>query len=236
MRVGLSIVAVCAVLSWSAPASTNISKVASKEGVSARGTNQGKAKTCCGYPLSPALGFRMTFYWLAFERPVPGQVRDTELYTLNGHFYGAFSEQFVKDLRMEGSGILADGRVVNWAGKCDYGIGTCYEELDVKTFPYGRGVGRRPLVPFRSIAVDPNVIPYDEPVYLPELDGMVLPDGSIHDGCVRADDRGGWIRRRHIDFFVVTRENYEYLLNQLWGLSRVTPHIEDARCEYLRRR
>ena len=46
---------------------------------------------------------------------------------------------------------------------------------------------------------------------------------------------GGWIRRNHIDFFAVTRENYEFLLYQLWGLTRITPHIEDARCEYLRR-
>lgn len=222
------------VLGWSSVAVPNTAKVA-KEGVAVKGINRGKAKACCGYPLSPELGFRLTFYWLAFERPTPGEVADVELYDRNGYFFGAFSRSFVKALRMEGTGILADGRVVNWAGNCDYGVGACFEELDVKQFPYGRGVGLRPLVPFRSIAVDPKIIPYDEPVYIPEIDGMRLPDGSIHDGCVRADDRGGGIRRRHIDFFVVTRANYELLLDRLWGLTRVTPHIEDARCEYLRR-
>jgi len=249
MRVGLSIAAVCSVLGWSVHGTTNVgrvaknrvatvnsSKVAGKEGAAVKGLAAAKTKTCCGYPLSAPLGFRMTFYWLAFEHPALGQARDDELYTRNGQFYGAFSRRFVKELRMEGTGILANGRVVNWAGKCDYGVGACFEELDVNKYPYGRGVGGRSLVPFRSIAVDPKVIPYGEPVYLPELDGMVLPDGSIHDGCVRADDKGGWIRRKHIDFFVVTKQNYEYLLNQLWGLSRVTPYIEDARCEYLRRR
>lgn len=219
---------------WSADAFTNVTKV-DKEGVAAKGVVHSKAKTCCGYPLSQTLGFKMTFYWLAIQKPSPGETEDTELYTMDGYFFGSFSKQYVRDLKMEGSGILADGRVVNWAGKCNYGVGTCFEELNVDKFPYGRGVGRRPLVPFRSIAVDPRIIPYDEPVYIPEIDGMVLPDGSIHDGCVRADDTGGWIKRRHVDFFVVTKQNYQFLLDQLWGLTRITPHIEDARCEYLRR-
>ena len=45
--------------------------------------------------------------------------------------------------------------------------------------PFGRGAKRRNLTPFKSVAVDPRLIPIGEPVYVPELDGLPLPDGSI---------------------------------------------------------
>jgi hypothetical protein len=63
---------------------------------------------------------------------------------------------------------------------------------------------------------------------------MVLPDGSIHDGCVRADDTGGGIKQRKMDFYVVAYSNFRFLLQELWGVNWVTPHIQAPRCEYLR--
>jgi len=137
---------------------------------------------------------------------------------------------------MEGSGVLADGRVINYDGRCDFGVGTCFEELDPDRHPYGRGAGHRPLVPFKSVAVDPRLVPIGEPLYIPEFDGMLLPDGSFHDGCVRADDTGGGIKKRKMDFFVVNYGNFRFLLNMLWNVIWVTPYIEDPRCEYLRQR
>ena len=95
-------------------------------------------------------------------------------------------------------------------------------------------IAKRPLTPFKSVAVDKNVIPIGEPLYIPEFDGLQLPDGSIHDGCVRADDTGGGIKKRKMDFFVVTYGNFRFLLDQLLGVSWITPHIEAPRCEYLR--
>src|SRR6266550_2331440 len=66
---------------------------------------------------------------------------------------------------------------------------------------WGRGAFGRPLVPYRSIAVDPRVVPRGTRVYIQELDGMPLPDGSMHDGWVTADDIGGRIRGQHFDIF-----------------------------------
>ena len=63
---------------------------------------------------------------------------------------------------------------------------------------------------------------------------MVLPDGSIHDGCVRADDTGGGIKKRKMDFFVVTYGNFRFLLDELESVTWITPHIQSPRCEYLR--
>ncbi len=68
----------------------------------------------------------------------------------------------------------------------------------------GCGVRQSPLMPFRTIAVDPGVIPLESLVYVPELRGRPFSlDGHtyLHDGYLFASDRGGAIRGRHIDIF-----------------------------------
>ena len=203
----------------------------------------GRDPYCCGYPLAENLGFRLRFYWLAREGDFDesdeiqgSDVDEVDLYTRDGMFIGAYSYKFAWHLRMEGSGLLLDGRVLNTHGNCKFGLGKCFETLDVDRHPFGRGAGRRPLVPFKSVAVDPTLIPIGEPLYIPELDGIMLPDGSIHDGCVRADDTGGGIKKRKMDFFVVSYGNFRFLLDELWGIDWMTPHIEAPRCAYMKDR
>jgi hypothetical protein len=210
---------------------------------------RGKNKLCCGYPLVDDLQWALRFYWLTREvdyQEVHGvniprggacalpANRWVEMYTRDGMFIGRVQERFACSLKLEGSGLMMDDRVLNYAGLCKYGYGTCFEQLDVRQYPFGRGAGTRPLIPFKSVAVDPTVIRIGEPLYIPEFDGLPLPDGSIHDGCVRADDTGGGIKKRKMDFFVVTYGNFRFLLDQLLGVSWITPHIEAPRCEYLR--
>jgi 3D (Asp-Asp-Asp) domain-containing protein len=211
---------------------------------------RGKDKLCCGYPLVEDLGFALRFYWLSLEQdyddpenvnvPKSGGIRTVprrtyvELYTPQGYYFGRVPERFAWSLRLEGSGLMKDGRIINYTGKCGYGYGTCFEQLDVAQHPFGRGAGLRPLIPFKSVAVDPRLVPIGEPIYIPEFDGLVLPDGSIHDGCVRADDTGGGIKRRKMDFFVVTYGNFRFLLDELQNVTWITPHVEAPRCEYLR--
>jgi 3D (Asp-Asp-Asp) domain-containing protein len=211
---------------------------------------RGKDKRCCGYPLVDQLGWALRFYWLSFESEYdgPGPIERTkpgskkkispssfvEIYTPEGFFFGRISELFASRMKLEGTGLLDDGRLVNYAGPCAWGYGTCFEEIDRREYPFGRGAGTRPLVPFKSVAVDPRVVPIGEPLYIPEFDGMVLPDGSIHDGCVRADDTGGGIKKRKMDFFVVTYGNFRFLLDELLNVTWITPQIQAPRCQYLR--
>ncbi|HVK78143.1 MAG TPA: 3D domain-containing protein [Kofleriaceae bacterium] len=202
---------------------------------------RGKNKLCCGYQLVPELQWALRFYWLAreedFDEPDEIEYQDvdsTDIYNRRGFYVGTFSQKFIWHLRMEGSGLLADGRVINYAGACKYGTGTCFETLDWREYPFGRGARRRTLTPFKSVAVDPKLIPLGEPLYIVEFDGMRLPDGSVHDGCVRADDTGGGIKLRKMDFFVVTYGNFRWLLQELWGVNWITPVVEAPRCEYLR--
>lgn len=201
----------------------------------------GKNKLCCGYPLAGVEEWALRFYWMAkeddFDDPEEIAYADpdaVELYTPRGFFLGAVPDRFAWELRMEGSGILNDGRIINYAGPCNYGYGTCFEELNIKRHPFGRGARRRPLVPFKSVAIDPQVVPIGDPLYIPELDGIPLPDGSVHDGCVRADDTGGGIKKQKMDFFVVTYGNFRFLLSELWNRQVITPHVQAPRCEYLR--
>lgn len=241
----LALVVVCAIDS---PVRADDSKLAKEDlPIQPKATVRGKNKLCCGYPLVEELGWALRFYWLALEADYqePAATKSgrvaavptntwVEIYTREGYFMARIPERLAWSLRMEGSGLMMDDRVFNYNGPCKFGYGTCFEQLDQKEHPFGRGAGQRPLIPFKSVAVDKTVIPIGEPLYIPEFDGLLLPDGSIHDGCVRADDTGGGIKKRKMDFFVVTYGNFRYLLDQLLNVTWVTPHIESPRCEYLR--
>ncbi len=71
---------------------------------------------------------------------------------------------------------------------------------------YGDGAGGYRLVPYRTIAVDRQLIPLGSVVYIPAARGQVisLPDGGslIHDGYFFAADVGSAIQGNHIDVFV----------------------------------
>ncbi|TMQ12067.1 MAG: hypothetical protein E6J91_21560 [Deltaproteobacteria bacterium] len=202
----------------------------------AKAVLRGKNKLCCGYPLVADQQWALRFYWLTresdYDDMAPGSVPRGGACRMTGRV----PERYACSLKLEGSGLMRDDRIVNYTGSCKFGYGTCFEQLDVTDFPFGRGAGQRPLIPFKSVAVDPRVIRLGEPLYIPEFDGMVLPDGSIHDGCVRADDTGGGIKGRKMDFFVVTYGNFRVLLDELLGVTWITPQVEAPRCAYLRDR
>lgn len=93
--------------------------------------------------------------------------------------------------------------------------------------PFGDGVQRYKLSPFRTIAVDPDVIPYGTAIYIPAARGLPfnLPNGEQrkHDGYFFAADTGGLIHGNHIDVFL--------------GISNKTPFSwitsrSDSRIEY----
>lgn len=70
---------------------------------------------------------------------------------------------------------------------------------------WGVGSSGRPLVPFRSVAVDGS-LGVGNALFLPALAGRTLPDGEggsfVHDGYVLAVDTGGAVKGSHVDLFV----------------------------------
>jgi 3D (Asp-Asp-Asp) domain-containing protein len=74
--------------------------------------------------------------------------------------------------------------------------------------PYGDGAKNFVLVPYRTLAVDPEKIALGSTLYIPKARGVkiTLPDGSAvsHDGYFFAADVGGAIKNNHVDFFLGT--------------------------------
>lgn len=98
--------------------------------------------------------------------------------------------------------------------------------------PLGCGVRNIPLMPFRTIAVDPNVIPLESVVFVPELRGRQFRFNDrdfIHDGYLFAGDRGGAIKGRHIDVFMID-DQFEPLEDLFASTDRRTfaAHIVNA--------
>lgn len=145
--------------------------------------------------------FHITFYWIEPEAAATGPLR--ALRDRRCKVIARVPATFKKRVRLQGTGRLEDGRLVSVSRRCKCGS-RCF--FVVKNHRWGIGAAMRPLVPFRSIAVDRGVIALGERVYIPALDGVRVPGdepwgGFVHDGCVRADDVGGGINGRHIDFF-----------------------------------
>jgi 3D (Asp-Asp-Asp) domain-containing protein len=71
------------------------------------------------------------------------------------------------------------------------------------------------IVPYRSLAVDPSVIPIGTVLFIPAARGMkvTMPEGRVirHDGLFFAADTGGKIRGNHIDVYTGTDRKSPFL-------------------------
>ncbi len=97
---------------------------------------------------------------------------------------------------MEGTGLLRDGRTVIFERKV-----RGENRFRVTKLEFGIGSTGCALEPFRSVAVDEHFIKPGSTIFIPQLEGTCLPDGTVHDGVFFAVDRGHF-RGQHIDVFV----------------------------------
>ena len=110
---------------------------------------------------------------------------------------------------VQGSGRLKAGGTVSFARRdctcadtCPLtGQKICFEKLDPNRFPWGRGATGRPVVPLTTVAIDPAVIPLGSVIFIPEMVGLPRADGTPHDGCFAAEDRGSRVIGNHVDVF-----------------------------------
>jgi 3D (Asp-Asp-Asp) domain-containing protein len=185
-----------------------------------------------GQPGASLGDFELTFYWVTTEDEFSGP-KDTDLFDSSCTLLATVASAFASSLALEGTGRLSDGRLLNYSGSCSCPTSPCYLEVDA-AHPWGIGVQNKALVPFRSFAVDKDEIPYGTRLYVPALDGVSMPGDApwgafAHDGCVSADDTGGAIVGKHVDWFVALKTHYQTLDGQL-GLSNVTIHEGGTRC------
>jgi 3D (Asp-Asp-Asp) domain-containing protein len=160
--------------------------------------------------------FEPTFYRILDENSEEwdGEERTEPVLTPEGEIISYVEPSFKYHLDIEGSAKLFDGRVINIRamvnGEQRYSV--------VKNAPYGLGEKDRRLIPYHTIAVDPQVIPLGTIVYIPDVDGIRLPTGEVHNGYFFAHDTGSAIKGDRIDIFVGFENDVD---NTLTRTSRV---------------
>ncbi|ATH07007.1 hypothetical protein BIY24_03365 [Halobacteriovorax marinus] len=129
---------------------------------------------------------------------------------------------------MEGSVAIrfpgGDQKTYNYAGKtstqvdCSPYFGGDFPATNKVRFRparsrWGDGTKQYSLIPYRTIAVDPNIIPFGSVVYIPRAKGVKfrwIGKEFTHDGFFFAGDRGGAIKGAHIDVFTGNSKNHEF--------------------------
>jgi 3D (Asp-Asp-Asp) domain-containing protein len=152
--------------------------------------------------------FRNTYYDFPSESAFDGA--KVALKGANCETIREVPRAFYESVCVQGSGRLASGRTVSFAKRncacadvCPRtGEKICFEALDGAKFPFGRGATGRAITPLYTVAVDSDEIPLGTPLYVPELAGLPRgDDGSRHDGCFLAEDRGVRVRGKQVDVF-----------------------------------
>src|SRR5690606_18619556 len=143
---------------------------------------------------------------------------------------------------VQGSGTLVNGKTVSFA-KRDCACAEvcprtsqkiCFDELDQKAFPWGRGAQGKAITPLRSIAVDSSVIPLGTIVYILEYDGVARSEGGArHDGCFIAEDRGMKVVGDHVDIFTGNPRVTQHLNQLIPSNQGVHVYVDTARCAVL---
>ncbi|KAI9313390.1 hypothetical protein BX666DRAFT_2159707 [Dichotomocladium elegans] len=150
------------------------------------------------------------------EPRVPMMGRDNKL-------LARVPESMIKRCITEGACLLANGDLVHLHKDHVFEI-IGHKDRRQNLFGYGAGVQN--LVPFVSVAS--NNLPQGTTLYIPELNGLTLPMGAKHNGCVRVDDTGPGLEGKHLycqlDLFVVSYTDYLSIRMP----DRVTPQLRSC--------
>lgn len=139
--------------------------------------------------------FLDTYYFNVMEENYPGK-QTVPVKGPGGKIIAKVTPGFWEHLSVEGTGILRNGKVLNWSEKLN-----CFVYVEA---PMANGTCK--LEAFRTVASDPKVIPPGTIIKIDETVGLKLPDGTVHDGIWRVEDSGGDVRNGHLDLYVGNSE------------------------------
>jgi 3D (Asp-Asp-Asp) domain-containing protein len=182
--------------------------------------------------------FRNTYYDFPSELDFEGASVDVKGQSCET--IASVKRGFFEAVCVQGSGTLRQGATVSFARRdCDCaelcprtGQKICFDLLDPKQFPWGRGATGKAITPLLTVAVDSEVIPLGTGIYVPEYDGLPRDpeERTLHDGCFVAQDRGLKVKGQHLDIFTGHRSMTE-LWNRLVPSNRgVTVVLDTQRC------
>jgi 3D (Asp-Asp-Asp) domain-containing protein len=120
--------------------------------------------------------FLVTCYNIAVEADAPAQPTTDSVCGLPKR---AYRSAFLRDVKMQGSGVATNGQYVHYQGKGCYNLDTCARTSNGSCATVGT-----------TIAVDPTIIPRGSKVNVKLLGGRTAQDG------------GGWIKGYHIDNYM----------------------------------
>lgn len=137
----------------------------------------------------------------------------TVIRTPEGSVIATVCKRFERTLLMEGSAILKDrgqGEIaVNYGGK----IRGEHRYYHLNRCKFGEGVRRNLcLLPYHTIAADNKVHKVNEIIYVPAAKGILLPDGTTHEGYFIVRDTGGafnGIGSQRVDMFTGTDPDFD---------------------------
>lgn len=137
----------------------------------------------------------------------------TTIRTPEGALIANVCKRFERTLLMEGSAILKDrgqGEVaINYGGK----IKGEHRYYYLNRCKFGEGVRRNLcLLPYHTLAGDNKVHKIGEIVFVPAAKGILLPDGTRHEGYFIVRDTGGafnGIGSERVDMFTGTDPDFD---------------------------
>ena len=186
--------------------------------------------------------FRNTYYDLPHEADYSGAT--VSLMSAGCSPIASVPRPFFEHACVQGSGALRSGRIASFARRdcgcaevcARTGQRICFELLDSRSFPFGRGAAGRAIRPLVTVAADTRVLPFGTAIYVPEFDGVPLGEASTekHDGCFVVEDRGAWIVGAHIDVFTGSEKETAFLDRVLPSNRGVTVVVDARRCDHLR--
>ncbi|KAJ1973985.1 hypothetical protein H4R33_006879 [Dimargaris cristalligena] len=166
-------------------------------------------------PIGTSRRVELTYYWIAVQHET--DVGTVTLGTCDGKRLASVTKAFADQVNMEGSAKLLDGKFINKAS-CPCSNYMCFKEA-VGTLGNKNNV----LVPYSSISV--NDVKSGQTVFVPQFKGLVLPNGKVHNGCLRSDDVASTFGNSHIDWYVVDKTNYQ-TLNAKLKLTKVDMYTQ----------
>lgn len=168
--------------------------------------------------------FRNTYYDFPSEEDFTGEM--VALYDAACSPISRVPQGFHDSVCVQGSGVLRTGTPVSFAKRNCSCARTCprtkqkicFDPLDKRRFPWGRGATGKAITPLLTVAVDSTVIPLETPLYIPEYEGLPIDEAQqiYHDGCFIAQDRGMKVKGKHVDIFTG-----EPSLTRIW--NRLVP-------------
>lgn len=140
----------------------------------------------------------------------------------DGKVIATVCTRFYRVLTMEGSAVLNSRISINYGGRVNneprfYVLNRCV---------YGEGVRRNLcLLPYHTLAADNKVHAIGDILYVPKVKGLLLPDGSVHEGYFIVRDTGGaftGIGGKRVDMFTGLEPDYSNVFQRA-GIHHKNP-------------